>query len=115
MPVTFYKAHTLNVLNLGDMIATGLGAGVERQRLVLVGVAVALAGSSVAVSGGIGFIGLVGPHLARRLVGPNHRVMLPTAMPSRSWGPTARANPPSSKRSRASCGLARERLFSTAR
>ncbi len=79
-PLALAKAHVLNVLNLGDMIATGLGVGVERQRLLLVGVAVALAGSAVAVSGGIGFVGLVAPHLARRLVGPNHRAMLPTAM-----------------------------------
>lgn len=80
VPLALYKARTLNVLNLGDAVATGLGAGVERQRLVLIAVAVALAGSSVAVSGGIGFLGLVSPHLARRLVGPNHRVMLPTAL-----------------------------------
>lgn len=77
VPLTFVKAHVLNVLSLGDMLATGLGAAVERQRLILLGVAVALAGSAVAVGGGIGFVGLVGPHLARRLVGPNHRVMLP--------------------------------------
>ncbi|MDZ7704729.1 MAG: iron ABC transporter permease [Trueperaceae bacterium] len=78
VPLTFAKARTLDVLSLGDMLATGLGAAVERQRLILLGVAVALAGSAVAVGGGIGFVGLVGPHLARRLVGPNHRVMLPT-------------------------------------
>lgn len=78
-PLAFAKARTLNVLNLGENVATGLGAGVERQRLLLVGIAVALAGSAVAVSGGIGFVGLVAPHLARRLVGPNHRVMLPAA------------------------------------
>lgn len=80
VPLAFYKAHVLNILNLGDLVATGLGAGVEQQRLLLVGTAVALAGSSVAVAGGIGFVGLVAPHLARRLVGPNHRVMLPAAM-----------------------------------
>ncbi len=80
VPLSFYKARTLNVLNLGDNVATGLGAGVARQRLGLIGVAVALAGSSVAAAGGVGFVGLVAPHLARRLVGPNHRVMLPTAL-----------------------------------
>jgi iron complex transport system permease protein len=41
--------------------------------------AVALAGSSVAAAGGIAFVGLVGPHLTRRLVGPNHRVLVPGA------------------------------------
>jgi len=79
-PLAFAQARTLNVLSLGDHVATGLGAGVERQRLGLIGIAVALAGSAVSVAGGIGFVGLVAPHLARRLVGPNHRVMLPTAM-----------------------------------
>lgn len=80
LPLTFYKAKVLNVINLGDTVALGLGAAVERQRLLLIGLAVALAGSCVAVGGGIGFLGLVGPHLARRLVGPNHRVMLPAAV-----------------------------------
>jgi iron complex transport system permease protein len=79
-PLSWASARALNVLSLGDAMATGLGVAVARQRLVLIGMATALAGASVAVSGGIGFVGLVGPHLARRLVGPNHRVMLPVAL-----------------------------------
>jgi iron complex transport system permease protein len=78
-PFVFYKARVLNVLNLGDSVATGLGTAVERQRLVLLAAAVGLAASSVAVGGGIAFVGLLGPHIARRLVGPRHEVMLPTA------------------------------------
>jgi len=78
-PLVFYKAQTLNVLSLGDHVATGLGIAVQRQQLVLVAMAVALAGSSVAAGGGIAFVGLVGPHLTRRLVGPNHRVLVPGA------------------------------------
>jgi iron complex transport system permease protein len=80
VPLVMVKARLLNVLSLGDQLATGLGAAVERARLILIGVAVALAASAVAVSGGIGFVGLVAPHLARRLVGPNHRVMLPVTL-----------------------------------
>jgi iron complex transport system permease protein len=79
IPLAIYKARFLNVLNLGDGIATGLGTNVERERRKLLFIAVALAGASVAVAGGIGFIGLVAPHLARRLVGPKHEVLLPVS------------------------------------
>lgn len=78
LPYTIYKARYLNVLNLGDHIAIGLGAAVEKERRTLLILAVALAGSCVAVGGGIAFLGLVAPHLARRLVGPKHQVLLPT-------------------------------------
>jgi iron complex transport system permease protein len=79
LPFVFYKARVLNVLNLGDQTATGLGAPIEKERLSLLAAAVGLAGSCVAVSGGIGFVGLIGPHLARRLVGPNHQFLLPAS------------------------------------
>ncbi|MFZ3588941.1 FecCD family ABC transporter permease [Bacillus sp. DJP31] len=78
IPYTIYKARYLNVLNLGDQVATGLGAAVEKERRILLLLAVALAGSCVAVGGGIAFLGLVAPHLARRIVGPKHQIMLPT-------------------------------------
>ncbi|WP_373293785.1 FecCD family ABC transporter permease [Paenibacillus albidus] len=77
VPFSIYKARVLNVLNLGDQTSTGLGAPVERERLLLLATAVALAGACVSVSGGIGFVGLIGPHLARRLVGPRHQILLP--------------------------------------
>lgn len=79
IPYTIYKARYLNVLNLGDPVATGLGAAVEKERRVLLLLAVALAGACVAVGGGIAFLGLVAPHLARRIVGPKHQIMLPAA------------------------------------
>ncbi|UHA72638.1 FecCD family ABC transporter permease [Paenibacillus sp. 481] len=79
LPFVCYKARVLNVLNLGDHMATGLGAPVDRERLLLLAAAVGLAGSCVAVSGGIGFVGLIAPHLARRLVGPKHQILFPTA------------------------------------
>ncbi|MCC7352771.1 MAG: iron chelate uptake ABC transporter family permease subunit, partial [Anaerolineae bacterium] len=79
IPLTLYKAQTLNIMNLGDATATGLGVHVFSQRNLLLLTAVALAGASVAVRGGIGFLGLIGPHLGRRLVGPNHRVLLPVS------------------------------------
>lgn len=79
LPFTIYKARYLNVLNLGDIIATGLGAHVEKERRTLLFLAVALAGACVAVGGGIAFLGLIAPHLARKFVGPKHQSLIPTA------------------------------------
>ncbi|MBO7746301.1 iron ABC transporter permease [Paenibacillus sp. MWE-103] len=78
LPFVFYKAHTANVLNLGSFTATGLGAAVGREQILLLAAAVGLAGSCVAVSGSIGFVGLITPHLARRLVGARYQILLPT-------------------------------------
>lgn len=81
LPFVMYKAQVMNVLNLGESMATGLGASVTREQLKLLAAAVGLAASCVAVSGGIGFVGLIAPHLARRLVGLKHQMLLPvTAM-----------------------------------
>lgn len=77
MPVALRKARVLDVLGLGDDAAIGLGVPVNRERIKLLAIAVALAGSCVSVSGNISFVGLMAPHMARRLVGPRHRVVLP--------------------------------------
>jgi len=79
IPFVFSKARVLNVLNLGDLTATGLGASIEKERRILLAAAVGLAGASVSVSGGIGFVGLIGPHLARQLVGSKHQILIPVA------------------------------------
>ena len=75
----YVKANVLNVLNLGDLTAVGLGASIEKERRLLLMAAVGLAGASVSVSGGIGFVGLIGPHVARQLVGARHQSLIPTA------------------------------------
>ncbi|WP_425280427.1 FecCD family ABC transporter permease [Paenibacillus camerounensis] len=77
LPFALYKSRVLNLLNLGDQTSAGLGMPVEKERLVLLAAAVALSGACISVSGGIGFVGLIAPHLARRLVGPKHQVLLP--------------------------------------
>ncbi|MGE7822622.1 FecCD family ABC transporter permease [Paenibacillus sp. NPDC093718] len=77
LPFVMYKAQVMNVLNLGESMATGLGASVTREQLKLLAAAVGLAASCVAVSGGIGFVGLIAPHLSRRLVGAKHQMLLP--------------------------------------
>ncbi|KXL52225.1 iron-uptake system permease protein FeuC [Anaerotignum neopropionicum] len=77
IPYVMLKARSLDVLSLGDEVAFSLGASVEKERRILLAVSVALAACCVAVGGNIGFVGLVAPHLARRLVGPRHRILLP--------------------------------------
>lgn len=67
----------LNVLNLGDDVAKGLGSRVEWERGLLVLVAVALAGSAIATAGTIAFVGLIAPHAGRLLIGANHQNLLP--------------------------------------
>jgi iron complex transport system permease protein len=79
VPLSLVLAMPLNVLSLGDDIATGLGTRVEWQRGLLLLSSAAMAGASVAVTGTIGFVGLMAPHLGRQLVGPTHEGLLPTA------------------------------------
>lgn len=76
----FYKSRTLNVLSLGYQTATGLGAEVSGQSLLLLGAAIAMSSLCCAVGGGLSFVGLVCPHLARRLVGPNYRILVPATV-----------------------------------
>lgn len=77
IPIALHKAHSLNVLNLGDDVAAALGTTVETERRLLLFIAVALAGASVAAGGGIAFLGLVVPHIARKLMGPLHQYIIP--------------------------------------
>lgn len=72
-------AYRLDILYLGGDIATGLGINVPVQRLILLMLATLLASLSVGVAGVLGFIGLMAPHIARRLVGGTHRITIPTA------------------------------------
>jgi iron complex transport system permease protein len=80
LPIAFLLARQLNTLTLGDDTAKGLGLRVEWQRGLLMVVSVALAAAAVAVSGTIGFVGLVAPHVTRRLVGPSHEGVLPISV-----------------------------------
>lgn len=73
------RGRDLDALAIGDDTALALGVRPERFRVQLLAVVAAAVGATVAVSGGIGFVGLVVPHLARRLVGASHRRLLPVA------------------------------------
>lgn len=79
VPLALGLTRQLNALNLGEDIARGLGSRVAWERGLLLVTAVALAGSTVAAAGTIGFVGLMAPHIARRLVGPSHEGLVPTA------------------------------------
>ena len=79
MAFTIYKSRYLDTLNLGDEVATGLGIEVEKERRKLIIYAVILAGVATSVAGSIGFLGLVAPHIGRKLVGPKHKKLIPTA------------------------------------
>jgi len=72
-------ARYLDVLSLGDEQATYLGLSVERVRLGFLILAAVLAGAAVSVTGIIGFVGLVVPHISRLIFGARHRRLLPTA------------------------------------
>lgn len=74
-----YKSRILNTLNLGEQTATGLGVAVKKEFIALAVVAVALSSGSVALGGNFFFIGMISPHMARRFVGSNHKLLIPTA------------------------------------
>ncbi|NFP67649.1 iron ABC transporter permease [Clostridium sporogenes] len=80
IPYILSKSSVMDILTLSDDIAYGLGASVKKERRKLLAAAVALAASCVAVSGSISFVGLIAPHLSRRLVGPRHGVLLSTSI-----------------------------------
>ncbi|WP_139491003.1 FecCD family ABC transporter permease [Brevibacillus dissolubilis] len=77
--LTMMYGRTVNVLQLGDDIAAGVGSPVSRHRLILLFFSVALAGAAIAIGGAISFVGLLGPHIARKLVGPSFGGLLPVS------------------------------------
>lgn len=79
VPLILVWARKLDVLGLGDDLAAGLGEPVEKTRRMLLFFAVALAASAVAVSGTIGFVGLIAPHMARRVFGGKHLASIPAS------------------------------------
>lgn len=80
MTVVLVYARPLNVLLLDEHQARYLGIDVERVRLVVLAAASLGAAAAVSVSGLIGFVGLIVPHVARLIAGPDHRRMLPLAV-----------------------------------
>lgn len=85
IPFTLYKSNKLNLLNLNEPVAIGVGVAIERERIILLVAAVALAASAVSVTGGIAFIGLMAPHIAKSLVGPRHQLFIPISILIGGW------------------------------
>nr|WP_309101054.1 iron ABC transporter permease [Fredinandcohnia onubensis] len=85
IPFTLFKANRLNILNLSETTAIGLGISIEKERLLLLLTAVALAAAAVSVTGGIAFIGLIAPHIAKTLIGARHQLFIPLAVLIGGW------------------------------
>jgi iron complex transport system permease protein len=77
--ILFALARDLNLLVLGEETASELGVEVERVKKIVFVFASLITGAVVSVSGLIGFVGLVVPHLVRMIWGPDHRFLLPAS------------------------------------
>lgn len=78
--VLFLLRWRINILALGDEEAKSLGMNVEKMRLVIIVCATLLTSAAVSISGVIGWVGLVVPHISRMIVGPNYSRLLPMSM-----------------------------------
>lgn len=78
-PIIWTRYRALDVLQLEEVSVKGLGLPVQRERLILLLCSVGLVAASVSVAGSIGFVGLIAPHMARRLVSHSHRYILPVS------------------------------------
>ncbi len=72
-------ARDLNVMQLGEESALTMGIEIELVKKILLALSALIAGVAVSVSGVIGFVGLIIPHMARIIVGPDHRILIPTS------------------------------------
>ena len=80
IPLPFIFCRDLDTLGLGENKASTLGVAVNKTQILVLILAVALSTTAVAICGPISFLGLVAPHLARRLVGGRHFTLLPAAL-----------------------------------
>lgn len=78
--VLFLLRWRINILSLGDEEAKALGMNVEKMRLVIIVCATLITSAAVSISGVIGWVGLVVPHISRMIVGPNYSRLLPMSM-----------------------------------
>ncbi|NJH86090.1 FecCD family ABC transporter permease [Staphylococcus agnetis] len=72
VPIILMYCRKLDLLDLGEDVATSLGTHVNRTKMILLITAVMLAGASISVVGGLSFLGLIAPHIARSIVGHKH-------------------------------------------
>jgi iron complex transport system permease protein len=79
IPLSLLYARELNIQSLGEEAATGLGSRIQLSRMVILFYSVALAGAAVGIAGTISFIGLLAPHMARRLAGNSYKIIIPVS------------------------------------
>ncbi|PKG25307.1 FecCD family ABC transporter permease [Niallia nealsonii] len=79
LAIAFAVARHVNIQELGEDIAAGVGSHVQKSRFLLLLISTCLVAGAVAFVGGIGFVGLMAPHIARRLVGSSFGALLPTS------------------------------------
>jgi iron complex transport system permease protein len=72
-------SNDLNAFLLGEEQAAALGVAVERQKFIVMTIGALLTGTAVAISGLVGFVGLIVPHIVRLVLGPDHRLLLPAS------------------------------------
>ena len=77
IPIIWRKAYKLDLMQLNEISAVGLGVQIKRERHILLLCCVGLVSACVAVSGSISFVGLIAPHIARRLVGIHYKYIVP--------------------------------------
>ncbi|MGF7087124.1 ABC-type Fe3+-siderophore transport system permease subunit [Kroppenstedtia sanguinis] len=79
VPAILYRSRVIDLFRLGDEAAKGLGVSTETEKKVLFLLSIGIISACVSVSGNIGFVGLIAPHIAKGLVGPRHRYVLPVS------------------------------------
>lgn len=77
--VIYYKSRTLNAIEMGYDIAKGIGVDVKKEFIIISFCAVAISSASVAFGGNFFFLGLIGPHIARKMVGTDNRILFPAS------------------------------------
>jgi iron complex transport system permease protein len=75
----YFYARDLNLLAMGEDTAQHLGVNVERAKQMILVLASLITGAAVSISGLIGFVGLMIPHVTRLVIGPDHRILFPTS------------------------------------
>ena len=80
LPLIYYFSRTYDALIFGEEVAIGFGIHTSRLRLWMIIVGVIISAISVSIVGTIGFIGLLAPHAARRIVGIKHKAVFPVSI-----------------------------------
>ncbi len=78
-PLVYYYSQDLNILQLGEEQAKHLGVEVEKTKKITLVLTALLTSVAVSVSGIIGFIGLIVPHMIRIVLGPDHKILIPSS------------------------------------